>query len=487
MDMPREQEASQETERASQERDLAAREEQVKVREEQVRVREEQVQVREEQVKVKEEQLNNKEQELYDWEASAYAQEAEEEGDDDDDDGQEEHDDDDDDGQEQQEAEAVEWTEEAEEAEEEEQADPEAKEYQVNFNMCTACFKWDAQSAARALDSDIIPSDSEVFLATPAAVVRISFDDQYDALNEAHIIAKQVFWYAYQKHWPINCLRRYPESYNQVRFGREELERAGLGTGSLGTGPEKCQMCEETRQCVMGECFSMTNLRNAVSHPSDNYDMDSLIRLLNRARRFAVDLDDAARADQIQQVMERVMQKARAAYRQIEDCVGADYCCPGPQRDPERKCKSSYPVESCSSTTTTTTTTTTTETDPDQPPPPEPEPESSPEEQQQQQQPPPTTPKINYSALPYHIQYTLHIIPSYPAYHQNKYSPTILLAAKLWKATGLQPGQTDEHFARVDAALAKIKSNPEECTEKEREYYERFKKRSEGTMEKICW
>ncbi|EMF09611.1 uncharacterized protein SEPMUDRAFT_120449 [Sphaerulina musiva SO2202] len=483
MDMPREQEASQETERASQERDLAAREEQVKVREEQVRVREEQVQVREEQVKVKEEQLNNKEQELYDWEASAYAQEAEEEGDDDDDDdGQEEHDDDDD-GQEQQEAEAVEWT---EEAEEEEQADPEAKEYQVNFNMCTACFKWDAQSAARALDSDRIPSDSEVFLATPAAVVRIPFDDQYDALNEAHIIAKQVFWYAYQKHWPINCLRRYPESYNQVRFGREELERAGLGTGSFRTGPEKCQMCEETRQCVVGECFSMTHLRNAVSHPSDNFDMDSLIRLLNRARRFAVDLDDAARADQIQQVMERVMQKARAAYRQIEDCVGADYCCPGPQRDPERKCKSSYPVESCSSTTTTTTTTTT-ETDPDQPPPPEPEPESSPEEQQHQQQPPPTTPKINYSALPYHIQYTLHIIPSYPAYHQNKYSPTILLAAKLWKATGLQPGQTDEHFARVDAALAKIKSNPEECTEREREYYERFKKRSGGTMEKICW
>lgn len=478
MDMPREQEASQETERASQERDLAAREESVKVREEQVRVREEQVQVREEQVKVKEEQLNNKEQELYDWEASAYAQEAEEEGDDDDDD----------DGQEEQEAEAVEWTEEAEEAEEEEQADPEAKEYQVNFNMCTACFKWDAQSAARALDSDRIPSDSEVFLATPAAVVRISFDDQYDALNEAHIIAKQVFWYAYQKHWPINCLRRYPESYNQVRFGREELERAGLGTGSFRTGPEKCQMCEETRQCVMGECFSMTHLRNAVSHPSDNYDMDSLIRLLNRARRFAVDLDDAARADQIQQVMERVMQKARAAYKQIEDCVGADYCCPGPQRDPERKCKSSYPVESCSSTTTaTTTTTTTTETDPDQPPPPEPEPESSPEEQQHQQQPPPTTPEINYSALPYHIQYTLHIIPSYPAYHQNKYSPTILLAAKLWKATGLQPGQTDEHFARVDAALAKIKSNPEECTEKEREYYERFKKRSGGTMEKICW
>lgn len=468
MDMPREQEASQETERASQERDLAAREESVKVREEQVRVREEQVQVREEQVKVKEEQLNNKEQELYDWEASAYAQEAEEEGDDD--------------GQEQQEAEAVEWT---EEAEEEEQADPEAKEYQVNFNMCTACFKWDAQSAARALDSDTIPSDSEVFLATPAAVVRISFDDQYDALNEAHIIAKQVFWYAYQKHWPINCLRRYPESYNQVRFGREELERAGLGTGSFRTGPEKCQMCEETRQCVVGECFSMTNLRNAVSHPSDNYDMDSLIRLLNRARRFAVDLDDASRADQIQQVMERVMQKARAAYKQIEDCVGADYCCPGPQRDPERKCKSSYPVESCS--TTTTTTTTTTETDPDQPPPPEPEPESSPEEQQQQQQPSPTTPKINYSALPYHIQYTLHIIPSYPAYHQNKYSPTILLAAKLWKATGLQPGQTDEHFARVDAALAKIKSNPEECTEKEREYYERFKKRSGGTIEKICW
>lgn len=299
--------------------------------------------------------------------------------------------------------------------------------------ICTLCVEKEANKALRdseGTSDDPYHINHRTFDNSPASIVYLSWHDQYGALHEAHNIAKKAFWYAYRKHWPVHCLRKFGESWQQVRFGRTELDQLGMGTEQ--TPGYTCQMCNKSRAQVLAMCYGITNLRNTLYHPAATLTAKGLTGWLKLVESFATDLEQEDCLNEIRQVTSDVMQKAREIYADIEACVGTSYCT-GPRTEPGTECQSRDEADELVEL------------------------------------------KPVDTSLPFHTQYLLNEAAGKlkPDFRPSKdYSPAIVEAAKRWQAAGRKPGEDEEYKARVELARSWVRDNTDDNIVRRQRIYE---------------
>ncbi|GIZ41514.1 hypothetical protein CKM354_000481700 [Cercospora kikuchii] len=252
-------------------------------------------------------------------------------------------------------------------------------------------------------------STLEDFWNGPARHMIISWQDQYDALNAAHRLAKQAFWHFDRKQWPEHALWNFGEHYDQVRFGKEELGHCELSSGEFSV-----------------QLNGVTGLRNAVCHPSTSYTMRSLDDLIFRAEQLAVALKDDERVQEIQALRRTVRERAQEAYDIIESQTQA-LLHVHPQKRPAEE--TNVPQDAVE------------------------EANVSPQ------------PAIADQPYPFHIQRALqriagHLDNKVQRPSRDEYPPVLALAAARWAARGLQLGADDPgHQQRLLDSQSRSKAN----------------------------
>ncbi|CAK1358271.1 unnamed protein product [Cercospora beticola] len=277
--------------------------------------------------------------------------------------------------------------------------------------ICDKCISWNAlwEQRQKYPQWDPVQSSLDEFWKSPAQYIYISWEDQYTALHKAHALAKQTFWYAFHAHWPEQARAQFGEHWDQVRFGRDEIEKSGL---SWAGRPEKTlQMCNATREMTIGSMYSVTSLRNAVCHPSQSLTMRNLDALLCTAENLARILDDKPRVCEIQNLRRGVMIKAIEAYEIIEARTTTPFLKEPPTEGTnlQLRARRAFDAVECAPQTVHD----------DRP-------------------------------YPYHIQHTLRRIYN-DVYHSSPpgdkdYPAVLLQAAKLWKARGFGRGEDDPDY-----------------------------------------
>ncbi|KAK3114871.1 hypothetical protein LTR53_006369 [Teratosphaeriaceae sp. CCFEE 6253] len=142
----------------------------------------------------------------------------------------------------------------------------------------------------------------------------VPFSTQVRLLQQALRLAQQTLWCALRRHWPEAQAEYYPESFEQVRFGRQELEYA---FGSTQFSRYTAQLGCRARNNIMWDIRNLVGLRNAVSHPyrTSNEDVDMHIQ---RAQKLAIAVGDEPRAMKLRRLRDELHEALDLSLAEIE-------------------------------------------------------------------------------------------------------------------------------------------------------------------------
>ncbi|KAK3648196.1 hypothetical protein LTR56_007608 [Elasticomyces elasticus] len=216
------------------------------------------------------------------------------------------------------------------------------KDYQDNFPesepgyyYCVTCTRykrdWDDTSdnalseRSRLHDRDFY-SDCRSCTGSAATLCNLPYKYQQQVLKNGLRLAQEVVWCALRHHFPEWQLRVFPESPQEVRFGREEV------AADFPDFEDALRLRHDSLYSLLSCVTDIIFLRNAVAHPG-RHSGAGLDNLVEKVQTLAVHVGDERRAfkiralrDDIQGMLKRMLAEIEA----FEPLAGLPYAPPWP-------------------------------------------------------------------------------------------------------------------------------------------------------------
>ncbi|KAK4953725.1 hypothetical protein LTR10_008329 [Elasticomyces elasticus] len=203
------------------------------------------------------------------------------------------------------------------------------------YYYCVMCMSykrdWDDTSdnalseRSRLHDRDFY-SDCRSCTGSAATLCNLPYKYQQQVLKNALRLAQEVVWSALRHHFPEWQLRVFPESPQEIRFGREEV------AADFPDFKDALRLRNDGLNSLLSCITDIISLRNAVAHPG-RHSGAGLDNLIEKVQTLAVHVGDERRAfkiralrDDIQSMLKRMLAEIEA----FEPLAGLPYAPPWP-------------------------------------------------------------------------------------------------------------------------------------------------------------
>ncbi|KAK5694764.1 hypothetical protein LTR97_009354 [Elasticomyces elasticus] len=208
-------------------------------------------------------------------------------------------------------------------------------ESEPGYYYCVTCTRykrdWDDTSdialseRSRLHDRDFY-SDCRSCTGSAATLCNLPYKYQQQVLKNGLRLAQEIVWCALRHHFPEWQLRVFPESPQEVRFGREEV------AADFPDFEDALRLRHDSLYSLLSCVTDIISLRNAVAHPG-RHSGAGLDNLIEKVQTLAVHVGDERRAfkiralrDDIQGMLKRMLAEIEA----FEPLAGLPYAPPWP-------------------------------------------------------------------------------------------------------------------------------------------------------------
>ncbi|KAK4896875.1 hypothetical protein LTR27_005122 [Elasticomyces elasticus] len=198
--------------------------------------------------------------------------------------------------------------------------------------MCTSYKRdWDDTSdnalseRSRLHDRDFY-SNCRSCTGSAATLCNLPYKYQQQVLKNALRLAQEVVWCALRHHFPEWQLRVFPESPQEVRFGREEV------AADFPDFEDALRLRHDSLNSLLSCITDIISLRNAVAHPG-RHSGAGLDNLIEKVQTLAVHVGDERRAFKIRALRDDIQSMLKGMLAEIEafePLAGLPYAPPWP-------------------------------------------------------------------------------------------------------------------------------------------------------------